>query len=64
MAKKVKSYNSADLLPTFHRPKPTENVPGVSITLDQKLIAKQIEFQCHTTDEFTPVSGFTMKNVR
>ena len=64
MVKKVKSYTAADLLPFFDRPAMTENVPGVAITLDQNLSAKQIEFQCHSADEYTPVTGFTMKNVR
>ncbi|CAB3978528.1 sushi, von Willebrand factor type A, EGF and pentraxin domain-containing 1-like [Paramuricea clavata] len=60
---KVKLYKVAPLLPSFDRPAETENVPGISITVDKNIAAKNIEFVCHIAKEYTPVTGFTLVNV-
>jgi hypothetical protein len=60
---KVKLYKVAPLLPSFDRPAETENVPGISITVDKNIAAKNIEFVCHIAEEYTPVTGFTLVNV-
>ena len=59
----MKSYRVAPLLPSFDRPAETENVPGISITVDKNVAAKNIEFVCHIAEKYTPVPGYTLVNV-
>ena len=64
MVTKATYYTKIDSLPKFDKPAITENVPAMTIWLDDTLRTRKYEFQCAKSDEYTPHTGFTLYNVR
>ena len=61
---KVTYYASIDVLPSWTRPEQTENVPAISIWIDETQLLRKYEFQCSKSDKYSPQAGFEITDVR
>nr|XP_058970077.1 uncharacterized protein LOC131796502 [Pocillopora verrucosa] len=57
-------YKSIDALPEWTKPELTETVPAFTIWIDESQSLRKYEFQCAKSDEYVPLPGFIMKDVR
>ena len=61
---KATYYAKIDVLPEWTRPELTENVPAISIWIDESHALRKYEFQCSAADRYSPLSGFEIVDVR
>ncbi|CAH3028156.1 unnamed protein product [Porites evermanni] len=61
---KATYYSTIDVLPEWTRPNETENVPAISIWIDDAEALRKYEFQCSKADEYSPLSGYKITDVR
>ena len=57
-------YTKIDALPEWTKPALTENVPAFTIWIDESQALRKYEFQCAKSDEYVPLTGYVMKDVR
>ena len=57
-------YTKIDALPEWTKPALTENVPAFTIWIDESQNLRKYEFQCAKSDEYVPLTGYVIKNVR
>ena len=61
---KATYYSTIDVLPEWTRPNETENVAAISIWIDDAQALRKYEFQCSRADEYSPLSGYKITDVR
>ena len=61
---KATYYARIDVLPSWTRPEQTENVPAISIWIDETQLLRKYEFQCSKSDKYSPQAGFEITDVR
>ena len=61
---KATYYTRIDALPEWTKPALTENVPAFTIWIDESQNLRKYEFQCAKSDEYVPLTGYVMKDVR
>lgn len=61
---RARYYKSIDALPEWTKPELTETVPAFTIWIDESQSLRKYEFQCAKSDEYVPLPGFIMKDVR
>ncbi|XP_068704567.1 uncharacterized protein [Montipora foliosa] len=61
---KATYYSRIDVLPEWTRPDESGNVPAISIWIDEAKLLRKYEFHCSKSDRYTPLTGFTITNVR
>ena len=61
---KATYYTRIDALPEWTKPALTENVPAFTIWIDESQALRKYEFQCAKSDEYVPLTGYVMKDVR
>lgn len=61
---KATYYAKIDVLPEWTRPELTENVPAISIWIDESHALRKYEFQCSAADRYSTLSGFEIVDVR
>lgn len=61
---KASYYANIDVLPGWTRPDQSGNVPAISIWIDEAQALRKYEFQCAKSDEYTPLTGYKLTDVR
>ena len=61
---KATYYTRIDALPEWTKPALTDNVPAFTIWIDESQALRKYEFQCARSDEYVPLTGYVMKDVR
>ena len=61
---KATYYKIIDALPEWTKPELTETVPAFTIWIDESQALRKYEFQCAKSDEYVPLTGYVMKDVR
>ena len=61
---KATYYSRIDVLPEWTRPDESGNVPAISIWIDEAQLLRKYEFHCSKSDRYTPLTGFTITDVR
>ena len=57
-------YSTIDPLPEWTRPALTDNVPAMSIWIDESQALRKYEFQCAKSEEYVPHPGYVLRSVR
>ncbi|XP_068704515.1 uncharacterized protein [Montipora foliosa] len=57
-------YSKIDPLPEWTRPPLTDNVPAMSIWIDESQALRKFEFQCAKSEEYVPHPGYVLRSVR
>ena len=61
---KATYYANIDAIPEWTKPDQSENVPAISIWIDEAQALRKYEFQCAKSDKYTPLSGYEITEVR
>lgn len=64
VSNKATYYSKIDALPEWTKPALTENVPAITIWIDEAQALRKYEFQCAKSDEYVPHTGYVMRAVR
>ncbi|KAJ7381185.1 hypothetical protein OS493_004785 [Desmophyllum pertusum] len=57
-------YSKISAIPGWTKTEQTENVPGISIWIDEAQLLRKYEFQCDKSAKYVPISGYEMTDVR